>query len=53
LLDKRDALTELLDRAPLDDEATTPEEDQGAREAKEQVARGEVISAEEIRREIA
>lgn len=51
--DKRDALAELLERAPLDDEPTTPEEDQGVREAKEQVARGEVISADEIRREIA
>lgn len=51
--DKRDALAELLERAPLDDEPTTPDEDQSAREAKEQVARGEVISADEIRREIA
>jgi len=49
----RDALTELLESAPLDDEATTPEEEEGLREAREQVARGEVISAEEIRREFA
>ncbi len=27
--DKRDALAELLERAPLDDEPTTPEEDEG------------------------
>jgi hypothetical protein len=50
---KRDALDALLERAPLDDEPTTPEEDEGARAAKEQIARGEVLSADEIRREIA
>lgn len=50
---KRDALDELLKRAPLDDECTTSGEDQGVREAKEQIARGEVLSADEIRREIA
>jgi len=49
----RDALGELLNSAPLDDEPTTPEEEEGLREAREQVARGEVISAEEIRREFA
>ena len=49
----RDALGELLASAPLDDEPTTPEEDQGAREAREQIARGEVFSAEQIKREIA
>jgi hypothetical protein len=49
----RDALTELLENAPLDDEPTTPDEEKGLREAREQVARGEVISADEIRRELA
>ena len=49
----RDALGELLDSAPVDDEPTTPEEDDGAREAREQIARGEVFSAEQIKREIA
>jgi len=39
--------------APVDDEPTTPEEDEGAREASAQIARGEVISADEIRREVA
>jgi len=48
-----DALSALLDQAPLDDEPTTPEEDAGAREAREQIARGEVFSAEQIRRELA
>lgn len=42
---KRDALAKLLERAPLDDEPTTPEEDEGAREAKEQIVRGDVLSA--------
>jgi hypothetical protein len=51
--DQRDTLAELLARAPLDDEPTTPDEDEGVREAKEQFARGEVLSADEIRREIA
>ena len=50
---KRDALAELLDRAPIDDEPTTPEEDRSAREAGEQIIRGEMLSADEIRREVA
>ena len=50
---ERDALTELLDNAPVDDEPSTPEEEEGLVEAREQVARGEVISADEIRREFA
>jgi hypothetical protein len=49
----RDALGELLGSAPIDDEPTTPEEEEGLAEAREQIARGEVISAEEIRREFA
>jgi hypothetical protein len=53
LASRRDALAELLENAPLDDEPTTPEEEEGLREAREQVARGEVLSAEEIRREFA
>jgi hypothetical protein len=54
LLDQRaDSLTRLLDNAPEDDEPTTPKEDALAREALAAVARGEVISAEEIRREFA
>jgi hypothetical protein len=50
---ERDALTVLLEGAPLDDEPTTQEEEEGLREAREQVERGETISAEEIRREFA
>lgn len=50
---QRDALADLLDSAPDDEEPTTPEEDEGAREAAQQIARGEVLSADEIRREVA
>lgn len=38
---QHDALGEMLDRAPLDDEPTTPEEDEGVREARAEVARGD------------
>jgi hypothetical protein len=48
-----DALSELLENAPWDDEPTTPEEQAGVLEAREQIARGEIISAEAIRRELA
>ena len=47
-----DALSRWLDDAPIDDEPTTPDEDEGAREAREQIERGEVFSAEQIRREL-
>jgi hypothetical protein len=50
---ERDALGELLANAPVDDEPTTPEEEEGVREAKAQIARGEMCSADEIKREIA
>jgi hypothetical protein len=54
VLDQRgDSLTRLLENAPEDDEPSTPEEDASAREALEAARRGEVISAEEIRREFA
>lgn len=49
----RDALSELLDAAPVDDEPTTPDEDDGAREARDELARGDVFSAEDIKREVA
>jgi hypothetical protein len=50
---QRDALGELLDRAPIDDEPTTPEEDEGVRGARAEIERGDVLSADEIRREVA
>jgi hypothetical protein len=48
-----DPLTVLLDNAPLDDEPVTPEEEEAVAEARADIARGEVISAEQIRREFA
>jgi len=51
--DGHQTLRELLEAAPIDDEPTTPEEDEGAREAREQIARGQLFSAEQIKREIA
>jgi len=54
LLDRQtDPLSVLLDNAPLDDEPVTPEEEAGVAEARAEIAAGEVISAEEIRREFA
>jgi hypothetical protein len=54
LLDQRaDPLTRFLENAPEDDEPSSPEEDASTREALEAARRGEVISAEEIRREFA
>ena len=49
---ERDALGELLEAAPPDEEPTTPDEDEGAREARAEIARGDVFSADEIKREI-
>jgi hypothetical protein len=48
-----DQLGRLLETAPLDDEPSSPEEDEGVREAREEIARGEIFSADEIRREFA
>lgn len=49
---ERDALGKLLEAAPTDEEPTTPDEDEDAREARAQIARGDVFSAEAIKREI-
>jgi hypothetical protein len=46
-------LGDLLAKAPLDDEPTTADEQEGLGEARDQGARGDVVSAEEIRREFA
>lgn len=46
-------LDELLDGAPIDDEPETEEERRAVAEAREELRRGDVISAEEIKREIA
>lgn len=50
---QRDALTTLLEQAPLDDEPTAPEEEKSAREARAEIARGDVLSADDIRRQVA
>ncbi|MGH9030254.1 MAG: hypothetical protein ACRDV4_11655 [Acidimicrobiales bacterium] len=53
LLDRLpDPLTTLLESAPLEDEPSSPEEEQGAAEARAEIARGELVSADEIRREL-
>jgi len=48
----RDALTVFLDQAPIDDEPTTEEEERAVQEAREEVARGETISLEQLKREL-
>jgi hypothetical protein len=53
LLDQRtDAVTRLLDNAPLDDEPVTEEEEAAVQLAREEIARGETISLEELRAEL-
>jgi hypothetical protein len=52
LLDRRtNPLTILLENAPLDDEPVTDEEEAAVQVAREEIARGETISLEEIRAE--
>ncbi len=48
----RDPRQLALDLASWDDEPTTPEEDAGVAVAYEELARGEVISAEEAKRRL-
>lgn len=50
---QRDALSVLLDGAPLDDEPSSSDEEEGVGEARGEIARGEIIPADEIRREFA
>lgn len=47
-----DPVRRALDNAPLDDEPETPEEAAAVAEARAELARGEVISDEELRREL-
>ena len=46
------ALDAILDAAHLDDEPTTPEEDEGVEEARAEYERGEVFDADQIKREL-
>jgi hypothetical protein len=48
---RSDRLSRLLRNAPVDNEPVTPEEQEGVAEARAEIARGEVITSEEIRRE--
>lgn len=50
---RHDELEELLDSAPVDDEPSTPEEEAAVQLAREQLARGETVSLDEIRSELA
>jgi hypothetical protein len=45
-----DALATLLRSAPVDDESVTEEEEAGAAEARAEIAGGDVISAEDVKR---
>jgi hypothetical protein len=46
-------LGELLDSAPVDDEPSTPEEEAAVEVARQELARGETVSLDEIRAEFA
>jgi hypothetical protein len=48
-----DTILQTLMAAPYDDEPTTPEEDEGAREAWEEYLRGEARPWEEVREQLA
>lgn len=50
---QRDALTQPLETAPLKDEPTTPAEEAALQETREELARGETVSLDEIHREFA
>ncbi len=47
-----DPFLRALSEAPEDDEPTTPEEDEGAEEARQEYLRGEWISMEEAKRDL-
>jgi hypothetical protein len=51
---KHDAgLEKLLEHAPVDDEPSTPEEEAAVEIARQELARGETVSLQEIRSELA
>ncbi len=50
---QRGELSVLLESAPLDDEPSTPEEEAAVALAREELARGETVSLDEIRAEFA
>jgi hypothetical protein len=50
---RHDQLDALLDSAPVDDEPSTPEEEAAVQLAREELQRGETVSLDEIRAELA
>jgi nucleoid-associated protein YejK len=48
----RDALTEFLDQAPIDDEPVSEEEERAVQEARDEIARGQTIALEQLKREL-
>ena len=48
----RDPMLELLDNAPLDDEPLPDEDEEAIRVARAEIQRGEVFSADEVKREL-
>jgi hypothetical protein len=50
---RQDDLDALLDGAPVDGEPSTPEEEAAVQLAREELARGETVSLDEIRSELA
>lgn len=50
IVEEADPMARLLAEAPVDDEPVTPEEEAALEEARASVARGEVVSYEEVRR---
>lgn len=48
---ERDRLLNIIERAPLDDEPTSPEEERGIREAWAECQRGHAVALHEIRHE--
>jgi hypothetical protein len=50
---RHDELGALLDSAPVDDEPSTPEEEAAVEVARQELARGETVSLDEIRAELA
>jgi hypothetical protein len=51
-LTQRSSLAQFLDKAELDDEPTSPEEDAAIAEAWADVAAGRLISHDDLRREL-
>jgi hypothetical protein len=51
-VEPHDALTEFLDQAPIDDEPVSEEEEHAVQEARDEIASGQTISLEQLKREL-